>query len=159
MFTPKENSLEKIINEDRTDAYDYFQMADIQIRRKKLSQETIRLLEESLERKPDLWIAMAYLGLSLVELGETERAVQCMEEASEYLPCAFMAVELIYYYLGKENKEKVLKYFKAMEENDSEVDVEFYTDKLATEDLERFLGDEVKRNKTGSLVSVDASVA
>jgi len=65
-------------------------------------------------------------------------------------------VELIYYHMGKGNKDKVLQYFKVMEENSDEVDVEFYTDKLTTEDLERFLGDEIKRNKTGSLVSADA---
>ena len=156
MFTPKEKDLKKKIQQDCADAYDYFQLADIQIRGEKLSQETIRFLERSLERKPDLWISLAYLGLSLVELGETERAVACMEEAIEYLPCDFMAVELIYYHMGKGNKDKVLQYFKVMEENSDEVDVEFYTDKLTTEDLERFLGDEIKRNKTGSLVSADA---
>ena len=108
-------------------------------------------MENSLERQPDLWIAMAYLGVSLMKLGDTERAVKSMEEAIRHLSCGVMATELMAYYLRKENKKKVLQYFKHIEQVEGVVDVGFYTDKVTTEDLEEFLGQEVKRSNSGCL--------
>jgi hypothetical protein len=151
IFSPKEKDLKKRISKDHASAYDYFQLADFQIRRDKLSEATIRLLENSLERKPDLWIAMAYLGLSLMKLRDTERAVKSMEVSIQHLSCGVMATELMAYYLKKEDKEKVLQYFMVIEKFEGVVDVEFYTDKLTTEDLEQFLGKEVKRTNSGCL--------
>jgi len=153
MFTPKEKALEKKITEDRADAYDYFQMADIQIRRKKLSQETIQLLEQSLERKPDLWISLAYLGLSLHELGDVEKSVSCMERAMEQMNCGVMATKLIEYYYRKGDKEKVWQYFRKMEAGDDEFDIDFYTDGVTNDQIAQFLGPLVKCNRCGSLVS------
>ena len=153
MFTPKGKELEKRIAEDSADAYDYFNLADILIRRKKLNQETIRLLETSLKLKPDLWIALAYLGLSLKELGEIERAVNCMEKAMEHMNCSNMATALIEYYYHKNNKEKVWQYFQRMEALEDDVDVEFYSDELTNNQIEQLLGHLVKRNKSNGLVS------
>ena len=153
MFTPKEKALEKKITEDRADAYDYFQMADIQIRRKKLSHETIRLLEDSLDIKPDLWIVWAYLGLSLKELGEIERAVACMETAMEHMNCSVMATALIEFYYRQRDKEKVWRHFKKMEAGDDDFDIEFYSSEITNDEIEQFLGSLVKRNKSGNLVS------
>ena len=153
MFTPKEKDLEMHIAAVRADAYDYFQMADIQIRRKKLSQETIRLLEKSLDIKPDLWIAWAYLGLSLKELGEIERAIACMETAMEHMNCSVMATALIEFYYRQRNKEKVWHYFKKMEAGDDDFDIEFYSSEITNDEIEQFLGPLVKRNEVKNLVS------
>ena len=153
MFTPKEKDLGKRIAEDSADAYDYFDLADILIRRKKLSQETIGLLEKSLELKPDLWIALAYLGLTLNKLGEIERAVACMEKAMEHMCCSNMATALMEYYYRKHNKEKVWQYFQRMEALEDDVDVEFYSEELTNEQIEQMLGALVKRNKSDNLVS------
>jgi len=112
IFKPAQKALEKKIAEDRADAYDYFNLADILIRRKKPLRETIGLLKKSLELKPDLWIALAYLGLTLKEAGETERAVDCMERAMEHMGCSNMATALMEYYYRKHDKEKVWQYFQ-----------------------------------------------
>ena len=153
IFQPKQKDLEKRIAEDRAGAHDYFDLADIRIRRKKLSQETIRLLEKSLELKPDLWIALAYLGLSLKELGEIERAVACMEKAMEHIDCGVMATALIEFYYRKSNKEKVWRYFKVMEAGEDDFDIEFYSSELTNDQIEQLLGSLVKRNKSNNLVS------
>ena len=153
IFKPKQKDLEMRIAEARADAYDYFQMADIHIRRKKLSQETIRLLEKSLDIKPDLWIAWAYLGLSLKELGEIERAVACMETAMEHMNCSVMATALIEFYYRQRDKEKVWRHFKKMEAGDDDFDIEFYSSEITNDEIEQFLGPLVKRNKSGNLVS------
>jgi hypothetical protein len=144
---------DKIFREDFNTAYDYFDLADIQIRRKKLSQETIQLLEKALELKPDLWIAWAYLGLSLKELGEIERAIDCMERAMEHMNCGVMATALIEFYYRKKDKDKVWHYFKMMEAGDDDFDIEFYSSELTNDQIEQFLGPLVKRNKKNNLVS------
>ncbi|HOG82016.1 MAG TPA: hypothetical protein PK651_06545, partial [Smithellaceae bacterium] len=153
IFYPKQKNLEKRIAEDRADACDYFDLADILIRRKKPLRETIGLLEKSLEMKPDLWIALAYLGLSLNELGEIEMAVNCMERAMEHMNCSNMATALIEYYYRMNNREKVWQYFQRMEALEDDVDVEFYSDNLTNEQIEQMLGALVKRNKSDNLVS------
>lgn len=145
--------LEKISLEDPIAAYDYFDLADIHIRRKKLSQDTIRLLERSMELKPDLWIALAYLGLSLKELGELERAIDCMEKAMEHMDCSVMATALIEFYYRKHDRDKVLRYFKKMEAAEDDFDIEFYSSELTNDQIEQFLGPLVKRNKSNNLVS------
>jgi len=152
IFKPKQKDLEKKIAEDRADAYGYFDLADLHIRRKKLSQETIRLLEKSLELKPDFWIAWAYLGLSLKELGEIERAVACMEKAMEHMNCSVMATALIEFYYRKRDKERVMLYFKKMQEGEDEVDVDFYSEEITNKKLQRFLGPLVMKSKRGGLV-------
>ena len=152
IFKPKQKDLEKKIAEDRADAYDYFDLADLHIRRKKLSQETIHLLEKSLELKPDFWIAWAYLGLSLKELGEIERAVACMEKAMEHMNCSVMATALIEFYYRKRDKERVMLYFKKMQEGEDEVDVDFYSYEITNKKLQRFLGPLVTKSKRGGLV-------
>jgi tetratricopeptide (TPR) repeat protein len=144
---------DKIFLENSNAAYDYFDLADIRIRRKKLSQETIRLLEKSLELKPDLWIAWAYLGLSLKELGEIERAVDCMEKAMEHMNCGVMATALIEFYYLKHDRDKVLLYFKRMEAAEDDFDIEFYSSELTNDQIEQLLGPLVKRNKSNNLVS------
>ncbi len=153
IFYPRQKHLEKKIAEDRADDYDYFDLADILIRRKKPLRETIGLLEKSMELKPDLWIALAYMGLSLNELGETEKAVNCMERAMEHMGCSNMATALMEYYYRKHDKEKVWQYFQRMEAAEEDVDVEFYSDHLTNEQIEQFLGPLVKRNKSDNLVS------
>jgi len=153
IFRPKQKHLEKIITEDRAATYDYFDLADIQIRQKKLSQETIHLLERSLELKPDLWIALAYLGLSLKELGVIERAVACMEKAMEHIDCGVMATALIEFYYRQRNKEKVWRYFQVMATEEDDFDIEFYSSELTNDQIEQFLGPLVKRNKSNNLVS------
>ena len=153
IFQPRQKDLEKRIATDRADAHDYFDLADIQIRRKKLSQETLRLLEKSLELKPDLWIALAYLGLSLKELGKIERAVDCMEKAMEHMDCGVMATALIEFYYRKSNREKVWRYFKVMEAAEDDFDIEFYSSELTNDQIEQLLGSLVKRNKSNNLVS------
>jgi tetratricopeptide (TPR) repeat protein len=153
IFKPSQKALEKKIAEDRADAYDYFNLADILIRRKKPLRETIGLLEKSLELKPDLWIALAYLGLSLKELGEIETAVNCMERAMEHMGCSNMATALMEYYYRKHDKEKVWQYFQRMEALEYDVDVEFYSEELTNEQIEQMLGALVKRNKGNYLVS------
>ena len=153
IFLPRQKDLEKRIAEDRADAYDYFDLADIRIRRKKLSQETIHLLEKSLELKPDLWIALAYLGLSLKELGEIERAVACMEKAMEHMDCGVMATALIEFYYLKHDQDKVLSYFKRMEAAEDDFYIDFYSSELTNDQIEQFLGPLVKRNKSNNLVS------
>lgn len=153
IFQPRQKDLERRIAEDRTDAYDYFDLADIQIRRKKLSQETIQLLEMALELKPDLWIAWAYLGLSLKQLGEIERAIDCMEKAMEQMNCGVMATALIEFYYRKGDKDKVFHYFRMMEAGDDDFDIEFYSSELTNDQIEQFLGPLVKRNKKNNLVS------
>lgn len=153
IFQPRQKDLEKRIAEDRADAYDYFDLADIQIRRKKLSQETIRLLEKSFKIKPDLWIALAYLGLSLNELGNTDRAVRCMERAMEHVDCCVMATALIEYYYQQGDREKVWNYFKRIETIEGDFSIEFYSDKLTNDQIEQFLHPRVKRNRCNDLVS------
>ncbi len=153
IFFPKQKHLEKKIAEDRADACDYFDLADILIRRKKPLRETISLLGKSLELKPDLWIALAYLGLSLKELGETEKAVNCMERAMEHMGCSNMANALMEYYYQKHDQEKVWQYFQRMETLEDDVDVEFYSEELTNEQIEQMLGALVKRNKSDNLVS------
>lgn len=152
IFQPKQKDLGKRIAEDRADAHDYFDLADIHIRRKKLSQETIALLEKSLELKPDFWIAWAYLGLSLKELGEIERAVACMEKAMEHMNCSVMATALIEFYYRKRDKERVMLYFKKMEEGDDDVDIDCYSYEITNKKLQRFLGPLVTKSKRGGLV-------
>ena len=153
IFQPKQKALEKSIFEDCADAYDYFELADIQIRRERLSQETIRLLEKALDMKPDLWIALAYLGLSLEKLGETQRAIDCMERAMEHMGCSVMATALIEFYYHNGNQEKVWHYFKRMEAAEDDFDIEFYSSELTNDQIEQFLGPLVKRNKRDNLVS------
>ncbi len=153
IFFPKQKHLEKKIAEDRADAYDYFDLADILIRRKKPLRETIGLLEKSLALKPDLWIALAYLGLSLNELGETEKAVNCMERAMNHMGCSNMATALMEYYYQKHDQEKVWQYFQKMEALEDDVDVEFYSEVLTNAQIEQMLGALVKRNKSNNLVS------
>ena len=153
IFKPAQKALEKKIAEDRADACDYFNLADILIRRKKPLRETIGFLEKSLELKPDLWIALAYLGLTLNEAGETARAVDCMERAMEHMGCSNMATALIEFYYRMNNREKVWQYFKRMEAAEDDVDIEFYSSELTNNQLEEFLGTLVKRNKCDCLVS------
>ena len=153
IFKPSQKALEKKIAEDRADACDYFNLADILIRRKKPLRETISLLEKSLELKPDLWIALAYLGLSLKELGEIETAVNCMERAMEHMGCSNMATALIEFYYRTNNREKVWQYFQRMEALEDDVDIHFYSDDLTNEQIEQMLGALVKRNKSNNLVS------
>ena len=153
IFKPAQKALEKKIAEDHADACDYFNLADILIRRKKPLREAIGLLEKSLELKPDLWIALAYLGLTLKEAGETERAVDCMERAMEHMGCSNMATALMEYYYRKHDKEKVWQYFQRMEKAEDEVEIEFYSSELTNAQLEEFLGPLVKRNKCNYLVS------
>ncbi len=153
VLTPVEKNLGMKIAEDRADAYDYFQLADIHIYRKKLSQETIRLLEKSLKLKPNLWIAQAYLGLSFLELGEKERAIQCMETAMEHMNCSVMATALIEYYYRQGDREKVWQYFQMMEATDDDFDIESYSYELTKDQIEQLLGPLVKRNKSDNLVS------
>jgi tetratricopeptide (TPR) repeat protein len=152
IFKPKQKDLEKKIAEDRAVAYGYFDLADLHIRRKKLSQETIGLLEKSLDLKPDFWIAWAYLGLSLKELGEIERAVACMEKAMEHMNCSVMATALIEFYYRKRDKERVMLYFKKMQEGEDEVDVDFYSEEITNKKLQRFLGPLVTKSRRGGLV-------
>jgi hypothetical protein len=153
IFKPEQKALEKKIAEDRADACDYFDLADILIRRKKPLREAIGLLEKSLELNPDLWIALAYLGLSLKELGETEKAVNCMERAMEHMGCSNMATALMEYYYRKHDQEKVWQYFQRMEDLEEDVDVEFYSEELTNGQIEEFLGALVKRNNSNNLVS------
>ncbi len=153
IFSPKKKDLERRITEARADAYDYFQLADIHIRRKILSKDTIHLLERSLELKPDLWIAVAYLGLSLKQLKETERAVDYMEKAMEHIGCSVMATALVEYYYRQRNKEKVWQYFKRMEEAEDDFDIEFYSDELTNDQIEKMLGTLVIRNESNNLES------
>jgi tetratricopeptide (TPR) repeat protein len=153
IFQPRQKDLEKRIAENCADAHDYFDLADIHIRRKRFSQKTICLLEKSLELKPDLWIALAYLGLSLKELGEIERAIDCMEKAMEHMNCSVMATALIEFYYLKQDRDKVLSYFKRMEAAEDDFDIEFYSSELTNDQIEQFLGPLVKRNKSNNLVS------
>ena len=153
LFAPMARELKKRIASGQADAWDYFQLADIQIRRKKLSLETIRLLEKSVALKPDLWIALAYLGIYLKALGETEKAIVCMEKAMAYMGCSVMATALIEHYYRLGNRKKVWHYFQRMEEEEGEVDINFYSEELTNEQLEAFLGSLVKRNSDDCLIS------
>jgi len=153
LFSPMERELKKRIANGQADACDYFQLPDIQIRREKLTHETILLLEKSVELKPDLWIALAYLGIYLKALGETEQAVICMEKAMAHMDCSVMATALVEYYYRLGDREKVWHYFQRMEEGEGEVHIDFYSEELTNEHLEAFLGPLVKRNRNDYLIS------
>lgn len=46
-------------------AFDYFDLADIQLRKENLSQEAVEYMKKAISLKPDFWLAVAYLGLTL----------------------------------------------------------------------------------------------
>ena len=67
--------------------------------------------------------------------------------------CSVMATALIEYYCRLGDREKVWHYFQRMEEEEGEVDINFYSEELTNDQLETFLGPLVKRNSDDCLIS------
>ena len=140
IFESREAYLRGRIATSGANAFDYFDLADIQLRKENLSQETVEYLRKAISLKPDFWLAVAYLGLTLNKVGDVSEGVALMEEAFPQILCPVIAAEILIHYYLAGNKEKVMFYYQAMEEIDGEVDMEFYSDKITTEEIKRFLG-------------------
>ena len=144
IFESREICLRDRIATSGANAFDYFDLADIQLRKDNLSLETVEYLRKAISLKPDFWLAVAYLGLTLNKVGDVSEGVALMEEAFPQILCPVIAAEILIYYYLAGNKEKVMVYYQAMEEIDGEVDMEFYSDKITTEEIKRFLGLEIQ---------------
>jgi hypothetical protein len=121
-------------------AFDYFDLADIQLRKENLSQETVEYLRKAVSLKPDFWLVVAYLGLTLNRIGNVSEGVILMEKAFPQILCSVLAAEILIHYYLAGNKEKVMSYFRALEAIDGEVEMELYSEKITTEEIKRFLG-------------------
>jgi len=73
-------------------------------------------------------------------VGNVSEGVALMEEAFPQILCPVTAAEILTHYYRAGNKEKVMFYYQSMEEIDGVVDMEFYSDKITTEEIKRFLG-------------------
>ena len=87
---------------------------------------------------------MAYLGLTLNKTGNVSEGVATMEEAFPKILCPVMAAKILIHYYRAGDKEKVLSYYRSLEAIDGEVDMEFYSEKVSTEAVKRFLRLEIQ---------------
>jgi DNA-directed RNA polymerase len=91
---------------------------------------------------------MAYLGLTLNRMGNVSDGVAFMEKAFPKILCPVLAAEILIHYYLAENKEKTMSYYRALEKIDGEVEMEFYSEKISTEEIKRFLGLENQAEET-----------
>ena len=116
------------------------------MRKDNLSRETVEYLRKAVSLKPDFWLAVAYLGLTLNRMGDVSEGVAFMEKAFPKILCSVLAAEILIHYYRAGNKEKAMSYYRALEKIDGEVEMEFYSEKISTEEIKRFLGiKEVKK--------------
>jgi tetratricopeptide (TPR) repeat protein len=140
IFESKETYLKDKIANFGAIAFDYFDLADIRLRKDNLSQETVEYLRKAVSLKPDFWLAVAYLGLTLNKMGDVSEGVAFMEKAFPKILCPVLAAEILIHYYRAGNKEKAMSYYRALEKIDGEVEMEFYSEKISTEEIKKFLG-------------------
>jgi hypothetical protein len=140
IFESRETYLKDKIASSGANAFDYFDLADIRLRKDKLSQETVEYLKKAISLKPDFWLAVAYLGLTLQKMGNVSEGVGLMEKALPQILCPVLAAEILTHYYLAGNKGKAMSYYRALEAIDREVEMEFYSEKISTEEIKRFLG-------------------
>ena len=63
-----------------------------------------------------------------------------MEKAFPKILCSVLAAEVLIHYYRAGNKEKAMFYYRALEKIDGEVEMDFYSEKITTEEIKRFLG-------------------
>jgi len=139
-FTSKERYLQDRIDNNEGDVYDYFELADIHARKKKITTETIYLLRKAIELKPDFPLAMGYLGLSLKESGDVAGGMVYLEKAFSKIRCPELASYVIDCCRLLNNREKGLRYHKLLIEKDKDNDTYYLSKKQLA-----YLG--VKRKK------------
>jgi len=140
IFESREIYLKDKIANPGANAFDYFDLADIQLRKNNLSQETVEYLRKAVSLKPDFLLALAYLGLTLNKMGDVSEGVALMEKSFPHILCPVLAAEILVHYYRTGNKEKAMFYYRELEAIDGEVEMEFYSEKVTTEEIKRFLG-------------------
>ena len=105
IFESREAYLKDKIANSGANAFDYFDLADIQLRKDNLSQETVEYLRKAVSLKPDFWLAVAYLGLTLNRMGNVSEGVEFMEKAFPHILCSVLGAELLIHYYHAGNKE------------------------------------------------------
>ena len=148
IFESRETYLKDKIANSGAIAFDDFDLADIQLRKDNLSPETVEYLRKAVSLKPDFGLAVAYLGLTLNRMGNVSDGVAFMEKAFPKILCPVLAAEILIHYYLAENKEKTMSYYRALEKIDGEVEMEFYSEKISTEEIKRFLGLENQAEET-----------
>ena len=136
-FTSKERHLQSRIDNNEGDAYDYFELADIHARKKKITTETIDLLRKALELNPDFPLAMGYLGLSLKELGDAAGGMVYLEKAYSKIRCPELASYVINCCCLLNHKEKGLRYYRLLIEKDRGEDAYLSDEQMAFLGVER----------------------
>jgi hypothetical protein len=148
IFESRETYLKDKIANSGAKAFDYFDLADIRLRKDNLSPETVEYLRKAVSLKPDFWLAMAYLGLTLNRMGNVSDGVAFIKKAFPKILCPVLAAEILIHYYRAGNKGKAMSYYQALEKIDGEVEMDFYSEKITTEEIKRFLGLENQAEET-----------
>lgn len=147
IFESRQTYLKDKIANSGAIAFDHFDLADVQLRKDNHSQETVEYLRKAVSLKPDFWLAVAYLGLTLNKMGDVSEGVMLMEEAFPKILCPVLAAEILIHYYLAGNKGKAMSYYQALEKIDGEVEMDFYSEKITTEEIRDFLAWRIKRKK------------
>jgi hypothetical protein len=81
-------------------------------------------------------------------MGDVSEGVAFMEKAFPKILCPVLAAEILIHYYRAGNKGKAMSYYQALEKIDGEVEMDFYSEKITTEEIKRFLGLENQAEET-----------